>query len=52
MVFLTALLVGLTASSALVIGGVLGAFVNPSQKIIAVLFVGVRRGSFDHGSGL
>lgn len=35
--FLTALLVGLTASSALVIGGVLGAFVNPSQKIIAVL---------------
>jgi ZIP family zinc transporter len=36
-VFLTALLVGLTASSALVIGGVLGAFVNPSQKIIAVL---------------
>ena len=33
----TALLVGLFASSALVIGGAVGAFVKPSQKIIAVL---------------
>lgn len=34
---LTALIVGLVASSALVIGGAIGAFVNPSQKLVAIL---------------
>lgn len=34
---LTALIVGLVASSALVIGSVIGAFVKPRQKVIAVL---------------
>lgn len=34
---LAALIVGIVASSALVIGGTIGAFVNPSQKVIAVL---------------
>lgn len=35
--FLTALVVGAVASSALVIGGVVGALVKPSQKVLAIL---------------
>lgn len=35
--FLTALVVGLVASSALVIGGLIGAYTKPAQKVIAVL---------------
>lgn len=34
---LSALIVGVAASSALVIGGVIGAFVKPSQNLIAIL---------------
>lgn len=34
---MTALAVGLAASSALVIGGTIGAFVDPSQRLLAVL---------------